>query len=44
MIGSALVWRLNQKGFDEILVVDHMTESEKWKKRGYPLDSALRNI
>ncbi|MBN2035776.1 MAG: ADP-glyceromanno-heptose 6-epimerase [Chitinispirillaceae bacterium] len=30
-IGSALVWRLNQKGITDILVVDHMEESEKWK-------------
>jgi ADP-L-glycero-D-manno-heptose 6-epimerase len=30
-IGSALVWRLNQKGVSDILVVDHMAESEKWK-------------
>jgi ADP-L-glycero-D-manno-heptose 6-epimerase len=30
-IGSALVWRLNQKGITEILVVDHLCESEKWK-------------
>ncbi|MBN1129961.1 MAG: ADP-glyceromanno-heptose 6-epimerase [Chitinispirillaceae bacterium] len=30
-IGSALVWRLNQKGITDILVVDHLGESEKWK-------------
>jgi ADP-L-glycero-D-manno-heptose 6-epimerase len=30
-IGSALVWRLNQKGITDILVVDHLAESEKWK-------------
>jgi ADP-L-glycero-D-manno-heptose 6-epimerase len=30
-IGSALVWRLNQKGVTDILVVDHLEESEKWK-------------
>jgi ADP-L-glycero-D-manno-heptose 6-epimerase len=30
-IGSALVWRLNQKGASDILVVDHLAESEKWK-------------
>ena len=30
-IGSAIVWRLNQRGTDDILVVDHLGESEKWK-------------
>lgn len=30
-IGSALVWRLNQAGLDDILVVDHLGESDKWK-------------
>lgn len=30
-IGSALIWRLNQLGIDEILVVDRLDESEKWK-------------
>ena len=30
-IGSALVWRLNQKSVTEILVVDHLVESGKWK-------------
>ena len=30
-IGSALVWRLNQKGITDILVVDHLAEKEKWK-------------
>lgn len=30
-IGSALVWRLNQKGVTDILIVDHLEESEKWK-------------
>ncbi|MGA2507214.1 MAG: ADP-glyceromanno-heptose 6-epimerase [Chitinispirillaceae bacterium] len=30
-IGSALVWRLNQKSVTDILVVDHLVESEKWK-------------
>jgi ADP-L-glycero-D-manno-heptose 6-epimerase len=30
-IGSAFVWRLNQKGITDILVVDHIEESEKWK-------------
>ena len=30
-IGSALVWRLNQKSITDILVVDHLDESEAWK-------------
>ena len=30
-IGSALVWKLNQQGIDDILVVDHLSTSEKWK-------------
>lgn len=30
-IGSALVWRLNQLGIDDILVVDHLACGEKWK-------------
>lgn len=31
MIGSAMVWRLNQEGIDDIWVVDHLGNSEKWK-------------
>lgn len=30
-IGSALVWKLNQKGRTDILVVDRMGTGEKWK-------------
>ena len=30
-IGSAMVWKLNQIGFDRIIVVDTLEESEKWK-------------
>jgi ADP-L-glycero-D-manno-heptose 6-epimerase len=30
-IGSAIVWRLNQLGKDNILVVDELAEDEKWK-------------
>ncbi len=30
-IGSALVWRLNQRGEDDIIIVDHLAESEKWR-------------
>ena len=30
-IGSAVVWGLNRRGEKEILVVDHLGESEKWR-------------
>lgn len=30
-IGSAFLWKLNQEGIKDILVVDHLNESEKWK-------------
>ncbi|MCF8239766.1 MAG: ADP-glyceromanno-heptose 6-epimerase [Melioribacteraceae bacterium] len=30
-IGSAVVWRLNQMGIDEIIIVDRLGEGEKWK-------------
>jgi ADP-L-glycero-D-manno-heptose 6-epimerase len=30
-IGSAMIWKLNQQGFQRILVVDHLATSEKWK-------------
>lgn len=31
LIGSALVWALNVRGIDDILVVDRLDTSEKWK-------------
>jgi ADP-L-glycero-D-manno-heptose 6-epimerase len=31
LIGSALVWALNRRGLDDILIVDRLDESEKWK-------------
>ena len=31
LIGSALVWALNRRGLDDILVVDRLDGSEKWK-------------
>ncbi|MDO9586262.1 MAG: ADP-glyceromanno-heptose 6-epimerase [Syntrophales bacterium] len=37
-IGSALVWKLNSAGIDDIVIVDELGESEKWKnlvKRRY---------
>lgn len=30
-IGSALVWALNQRGYDDILVSDRLDDSEKWR-------------
>ncbi len=30
-IGSAMIWQLNQKGISDILVVDNLGKSEKWK-------------
>lgn len=30
-IGSALVWRLNELGYNDILIVDRMDETDKWK-------------
>jgi len=30
-IGSAIVWQLNSRGIDDIVVVDHLGEVEKWK-------------
>ncbi len=30
-IGSVLAWRLNQRGVSDILIVDHLGASEKWK-------------
>jgi ADP-L-glycero-D-manno-heptose 6-epimerase len=30
-IGSAIVWKLNQLGRDDIVVIDHLGTEEKWK-------------
>ncbi len=30
-IGSAIVWRLNELGTDNIVIVDRLGEGEKWK-------------
>ncbi len=30
-IGSAIVWGLNELGYDDILIVDRMDETDKWK-------------
>ncbi|NDD66226.1 ADP-glyceromanno-heptose 6-epimerase [bacterium] len=30
-IGSAFVWYLNQQGIDDIIVVDHLSSSTKWR-------------
>lgn len=31
LIGSAVVWKLNQLGCDDICIVDHLGESDKWR-------------
>ena len=31
LIGSAVVWQWNKEGIDDILIVDHLGTSEKWK-------------
>lgn len=31
LIGSAILWALNRRGFDDVLVVDRLDRSEKWK-------------
>jgi len=30
-IGSCFLWKLNEAGIDDIIVVDHLDDSEKWK-------------
>ena len=30
-IGSAMIWKLNQMGIDDILVVDNLASTDKWK-------------
>jgi len=30
-IGSAIVWKLNSEGIDDIVIVDRLGTSEKWK-------------
>jgi len=31
LIGSCFIWLLNRQGIDDIIVVDHLGEQEKWK-------------
>lgn len=31
LIGSALIWALNRRGLEKILIVDRLDESEKWR-------------
>lgn len=41
-IGSALVWALNQRGVNDIIVVDQLGRDEKWKNlRGLNFDDYL---
>jgi len=30
-IGSAMVWKLNQEGIDDIVIIDHLGETLKWR-------------
>src|SRR4030066_557741 len=30
-IGSAFIWRLNQEGIDDIVIVDQLGTNDKWK-------------
>ncbi|MCK4908024.1 MAG: ADP-glyceromanno-heptose 6-epimerase [Spirochaetes bacterium] len=30
-IGSAIVWKLNQSGINDIVIVDHLGETDKWR-------------
>ena len=31
LIGSAIVWELNNRGIDDIIIVDNLGQSDKWK-------------
>ena len=31
LIGSAVLWALNRRGIDDVLVIDRLDVSEKWK-------------
>ena len=31
LIGSAVVWKLNQQGLKDIVIVDHLGSSDKWR-------------
>ena len=31
LIGSALIWALNRRGVEDIIAVDRLDESEKWR-------------
>lgn len=37
-IGSAMLWRLNQEGIGDVIVVDRLGSEQKWKN---PSASAL---
>ena len=30
-IGSAIIWKLNEEGIDDIVIVDNLGTSDKWK-------------
>ena len=31
LIGRSMIWKLNREGITDILAVDHLSNSEKWK-------------
>ena len=31
LIGSAIIWKLNQRNIDDILVVDQLCSDDRWK-------------
>ena len=31
LIGSAIIWELNRRGVEDIIVVDNLASTEKWK-------------
>ena len=42
-LGSALVWQLNQRGVDNILIVDNLACTEKWKNlRGLKYENYMQ--
>ncbi len=46
-IGSALVWGFNEKGFDDLLIVDHLESDNKWKnlvKRSFQMHLGIDKL
>ena len=40
-IGSALVWELNNRGIEDIIIADHLGTGEKWKNLMRVVDEPL---